>query len=195
MGKRGRNASAVADARAANVLVTGTPGTGKTTLAARLAEATGLEHVDVGAVVKAHQATLSEGRDEHNDAFILDEDALLDHLEPRVGGLGGCVVDHHSSDFYPERWFDRVVVLTCDNTVLYNRLAARGYAAHKITENVQHEIMQCAVEEAREAYGADIVDIRPSETDAHMNANLADLVAWVTRWRQEHLHAAGAPAS
>jgi len=53
---------------------------------------------------------------------------------------GGNIVDHHSCDFFPERWFDLVVVLQCDNTVLWNRLEKRGYSKSKIQENVQCEV-------------------------------------------------------
>ena len=53
---------------------------------------------------------------------------------------------------YTCRWFDLVVVLTCDNTVLYDRLQARNYRDNKIQENVECEIMQVVLEEARESY-------------------------------------------
>jgi broad-specificity NMP kinase len=36
----------------------------------------------------------------------------------------------------------QVVVLTTDNTILYDRLVKRGYSQHKVEENVQCEIMQ-----------------------------------------------------
>ena len=52
----------------------------------------------------------------------------------------------------PCRWFDLVVVLMADNTVLYERLEKRGYEEKKISENVQCEIMQVIAEEARESY-------------------------------------------
>ena len=70
---------------------------------------------------------------------------------------GGFVVDHHSSDFFPERFFDLVVVLQTDNTLLYDRLQKRGYAARKIQENVQCEIMHVPCEEARRSYKEEIV--------------------------------------
>lgn len=38
---------------------------------------------------------------------------------------GGNVVDYHSCDFFPERWFDLVLVMRADNTTLYDRLTAR----------------------------------------------------------------------
>lgn len=50
------------------------------------------------------------------------------------------------------RWFDLVIVLTTDNTILYERLEKRGYEPKKISENVQCEIMAVIVEEARESY-------------------------------------------
>ena len=112
-----------------NVLITGTPGTGKTTLSAEVARRTGMEHVNVGEIVTAQG--LHSGRDEEFDTFILDEDKVVDALEPGMSA-GGKVLDHHSCDFYPERWFDLVVCLQTDNTVLYDRLEARGYAQNKI---------------------------------------------------------------
>jgi adenylate kinase len=38
---------------------------------------------------------------------------VLDHMEERVGGgdgggEGGHVVDYHSCDLFPERWFDPI---------------------------------------------------------------------------------------
>lgn len=38
---------------------------------------------------------------------------------------GYCIVDFHSCDLFPERWFDLVVVLRTDNSILYQRLESR----------------------------------------------------------------------
>lgn len=38
---------------------------------------------------------------------------------------GGYIVDFHSCDFFPERWFDLVVVLRANTAVLYDRLKER----------------------------------------------------------------------
>jgi adenylate kinase len=38
---------------------------------------------------------------------------------------GGKIVDHHGCDWFPERFFQLVVVLRADNTVLWDRLEKR----------------------------------------------------------------------
>ena len=81
-----------------------------------------------------------------------------DYLESLIEA-GGVVVDHHSSDFFPERFFDLVVVLQTDNTVLYDRLAKRGYSTKKIQENVQCEIMHVPIEEAQRSYKPEVVQV------------------------------------
>lgn len=57
-----------------NILVTGTPGTGKTTTSEMIAQVTGLDHVNVGEIVKQKQ--LHEGYLEEFDTHVLDEDKV-----------------------------------------------------------------------------------------------------------------------
>lgn len=38
---------------------------------------------------------------------------------------GGKIVDFHTCEVFPERWFDLVIVLRADNSVLYGRLEQR----------------------------------------------------------------------
>jgi adenylate kinase len=38
---------------------------------------------------------------------------------------GGVVVDYHSCDFFPEDWFDLIVVLRTSTEVLFDRLEKR----------------------------------------------------------------------
>jgi len=134
-----------------------------------LAEASGLRYLGVGDWVK--EQGLHCGWDEEHQSFTLDEDKVLDAMEEQMSE-GANIVDFHSSDFFPERWFDLVVVLTTDNTVLYGRLESRGYHQAKIQENVQCEIMHVSIEEARAAYKPDIVKFLSSNTLEDMSANI-----------------------
>ncbi len=49
---------------------------------------------------------------------------LLDEMEP-IMAPGGVIVDFHSVEFFPERWFDVVLVLTAETHKLFDRLKAR----------------------------------------------------------------------
>ena len=57
-----------------NILVTGTPGTGKSITAMEVAARTGLKHVDCGDL--ARQQSFYEGWDEQYECYILDEDKV-----------------------------------------------------------------------------------------------------------------------
>lgn len=50
---------------------------------------------------------------------------LLDAIEEDVKD-GGCIIDWHACDLYPESWIDLVVVLRADSTTLYDRLQSRS---------------------------------------------------------------------
>jgi adenylate kinase len=88
------------------------------------------------------------------------------------------VVDYHSCELFPERWFDLVTCLTLvdDTATLYDRLAARGYSEKKIRENVECDIFQVVVEEAKEAY--EEVWVRANADADAMEATVEEIAAW-----------------
>ena len=57
-----------------NIVITGTPGTGKTTHAEQLARNTGLKHLSVNQIVK--DEGFHEGKDEETGSWIVDEDKV-----------------------------------------------------------------------------------------------------------------------
>lgn len=178
----GKKSSPAAPSRAKpNILITGTPGTGKSSLAERVASAVSFSQYDVSAVAKEEK--LCAEYDEELDTYVIDEDMVLDHMEERLGAAGGgYVVDYHSCDLFPERWFDLVVVLTCDNSELHDRLKARGYGEKKIAKNVECEIFQTIVEEARESYAPEVVRVCASNSIEDLEANEAAVTEWISEW-------------
>ena len=70
---------------------------------------------------------------------------------------GGNVAEYHSSEFFPKRWFQIVYVVRCDTNILFSRLESRGYNSKKIQNNVEYEIFQMALDEAKSSYDPKIV--------------------------------------
>lgn len=168
---------------APNILVTGTPGVGKSTLCKTLAELTGLQWLEISKIAKEHNCL--EEYDEEYHCPVLDEDKLLDGLE-EVMCKGGNIVDYFSCDFFPERWFDIVFVLRVDNTVLYDRLVTRGYTGKKLNDNVQCEIFQTVLEEAKSSYKEEIVHELNSRTPDELQDNANRICVWLQQWFQEN---------
>ncbi|KAA8572863.1 hypothetical protein EYC84_003432 [Monilinia fructicola] len=92
-----------------------------------------------------------EGWDDELKTWIVDEDKLLDEIEEEVK-QGGYIIDWHACELFPKSWIDLVVVLRVDSTLLYDRLKARNYPEAKLQENLDAEIMEVLLEEARESY-------------------------------------------
>ena len=162
-----------------NILVTGTPGVGKTAVAEALAKRLGLECVGVSALaasIGAHEAW-----DDERACHVLDEDKVLDAMEPKLGA-GGCVVEYHACELFPERWFDLVLVLRASTETLFDRLKERNYADEKLQENLQCEIMQTILEEARESYAPEIVVELTNETPADLDAAGDRVAQWHAAW-------------
>ncbi len=164
-----------------NILITGTPGCGKSQHVAHLKELVDFKFYTVSDVVK--EKGFSDGQDEFGSLFI-DEDALLDDMEPIIAE-GGCIVDHHTCGFFPERFFQLVVVLRTDISTLHARLEARGYPEAKVQNNVQCEIMDVVLNEAAESYDEDIIVELHSDTPEQVAENCQRVLTWISHYMKD----------
>lgn len=79
-----------------------------------------------------------------------------------------------------------MIVVRADSTLLYDRLKARGYVDKKLDENMDAEIMQVLLEEARAAFDEEIVvELRSDDAD-EVERNVERIEAWVRMWREQH---------
>mmetsp|Transcript_103092 Transcript_103092/g.274092 ORF Transcript_103092/g.274092 Transcript_103092/m.274092 type:complete len:176 (-) Transcript_103092:364-891(-) len=171
------------DRRRPNILVTGTPGVGKTTYCEALVQAVGSEmkHLEIGRLVRERK--LYKEWDDDMDCSIFDEDMVCDELEP-ILEEGGYVVDFHSAGFLQDDWFDLVLVLRAETSTLWARLEKRHYSETKIQQNVQAEIFQTCLDEAREAFEESSVQIWEEQ---HNNTDQLDAaVARVSEFIQQY---------
>ncbi|KAH9241811.1 hypothetical protein K456DRAFT_1857272 [Colletotrichum gloeosporioides 23] len=166
-----------------NIIITGTPGVGKTTHCEELARRSGLTHLSVNQVVKDREC--HEGWDDEFQSWIVDEDKLLDAIEAEVAN-GGCIIDWHACDLFPKSWIDLVVVLRVDSTTLYDRLTARKYPEAKLQENLDSEIMEVLLQEARDAFDEEIVVELTSNTSDEMETNVSRVEEWLEQWKKDH---------
>jgi adenylate kinase len=167
-----------------NIIITGTPGCGKTSHAEEfVSQNPEFTHINVSVFAKENGCI--EGFDEERDSGIVNEDKMLDLLEP-MAEKGGLVIDWHCCEIFPERWIDLVVVVRCNNTILYERLEKRGYKQNKITENVECEIMQVLLTEAMENYNKNIVVELQSEDLESLDENVGRISQWLENWKEQN---------
>ncbi|ODV63677.1 nucleoside-triphosphatase [Ascoidea rubescens DSM 1968] len=159
-----------------NIIITGTPGCGKTShcemLVGMLAE---VKHFSISDIAKERKCIAAH--DKLRDCDIVDEDKLLDEIEDDLEE-GGILVDWHACEIFPESLIDLVVVLRCKTDVIYDRLTERGYKNSKIQENLDVEIMEIIVEEARDNYDSSIIVELESNTMEDLEQNCDKISKW-----------------
>lgn len=134
-------------------VITGTPGTGKTTIAKQLAMAIDAEYLSLTQYVKKHR--LYRGLDRQRRTKIVDLARTRRNLEGVLLGVKGfVVVDGHVSEaIVPAHLAKLVIVLRCHPKILETRLRAKKWAANKIRENVLAEILDSCLMAAVGYYG------------------------------------------
>lgn len=98
---------------------------------------------------------------------------------------GGNVVEYHGCDFFPERWFDVVYVVTCDNTILYDRLTKRNYNTKKIQSNIECEIFQTILDEAKESYEDEIIFEIKGDKENDLEENVKSVKEWIEAFNKD----------
>ncbi|KAL7275342.1 factor activating pos9 [Rhizina undulata] len=166
-----------------NIIITGTPGVGKSSHCELLAQQTDLQHLSVNQVAKDRNC--HDGYDEESKSYFVDEDKLLDEIEDDVK-KGGYIIDWHVCDIFPKSWIDLVVVLRADSTILYDRLKERNYPEKKLQENLDVEIMQVLLEEAKDAYDEEIVIELQSNDSDDIDSNVERIASWVSQWTTDN---------
>ncbi|EDO06701.1 Adenylate kinase isoenzyme 6 [Babesia bovis T2Bo] len=150
--------------RGCNILVTGTPGVGKTRLCNHVASELGLTYVNVAELIRDEQ--LHSGWDSELDCSIYDERKLRKALKQRELSRGGFILEFHSVDGIREGDIDHVLVLSAEIEILSKRLSDRGYGDKKIDCNIEAEIFKVCLQDAVDHFGEDKVVELPSNTES-----------------------------
>ena len=115
--------------------ITGTPGTGKSTISKHIQIKTGIPVLDlkntVGNYIIEH--------DTRRDTDVIDIDAWSRDFKYVDGFVEGSIAHYLPCD--------KIVVLRCRPDILRHRLMDRGYTDHKINENCQAEALDVILSE------------------------------------------------
>ena len=134
-------------------VITGTPGTGKTTISTRVAKRMGANYLSVTNLVRGHR--LQTSFDYERRTRIVDlgktRTKIRQLLRRRVGVV---IFDTHLADTIPKELVSMVLVLRCDPRILASRLRAKRWNTKKVRENVLAEMLDSCATLALGYYGA-----------------------------------------
>lgn len=122
------------------LLVTGTPGVGKTTLSSLIAKKDSISAINIGDLIK--NLSLYSRVSKKYDTLIYDPAKVKKALNKRIEGMSSFVIDTHDPESVSFIDFDLIVVMKMDCKTLSARYRQRGYSERKAAENLEAEIME-----------------------------------------------------
>ena len=136
------------------IIVTGTPGVGKTVVARLLAKKMGFTLSSLGDLVK--KEGLHKGFDRKARSYLIDERSARRRLKGyfKDHQKKGIVFETHSvNSIFPRTRGMVAIVLRLDPLVLAKRLRARNWPKLKIWENVESEIIDVSLSDSLKRLG------------------------------------------
>uniref|UniRef100_A0A7C2VI88 Putative adenylate kinase n=1 Tax=Ignisphaera aggregans TaxID=334771 RepID=A0A7C2VI88_9CREN len=135
--------------------ISGTPGTGKTSVGKHLSAKMGIPMIELGNYVIENKLYLYF--DELRNSYVIDEDKVRNSVRRLFEDIGPLIVISHYVEVLPRDILELVVVLRRDPYELISVLNARGWRTHKVAENVEAELLSVCTLNAVEELGEDMV--------------------------------------
>lgn len=147
------------------ITITGTPGTGKTTIS---------EALDIP-VIHLTEFVKEQGLGEQKEEFEVDIPAMVEALEEEVENYDDVVIEGHLAHYCPS---DVCFVLRCDPEVLDERLEERDYSEAKVRENLESEaldiVLAQVVEHQDTVIEIDTTDLSEEEVVADIKEKIGE---------------------
>jgi len=139
------------------ILVTGTPGVGKTAVSQFLASKLKAIHVDLTKLVK--QEKLTSGVDKARKTLIADMKKVSERVQDIIKSYEQDIIidGHYSMNVLPAKNVHLAFVLRRDPEELKKTMEDRGFKNRKLWENLAAEILDVCLWDAVRACGADKV--------------------------------------
>ncbi len=165
------------------IIVTGTPGVGKTAVSEKLATRLGATHVDVADLVKRQKIT--SGYDEKRQTLIADDEKLAKRVQQIIAKTHKTVIveGHYATDTVHKIQVTRVFVLRCHPKQLRQRMEERGFQGAKLRENLAAEILDVCLADAVANVGVDKV-CEVDTTGKTVDATISEIMSILRNKKQ-----------
>ncbi|MHA1754944.1 MAG: adenylate kinase family protein [Candidatus Odinarchaeia archaeon] len=138
------------------IVITGTPGTGKTTISKLLSDKLNIPTFNLTELALSNNLIL--GEDPERDTLIADTNKLSLIITNKIKELKGkAIVEGHYSDITPAILLDCCIVFRTKPDILEMRLKKRNYRKSKILENIQAEILGVCLSDALGKYPHELI--------------------------------------
>lgn len=139
------------------LVITGVPGSGKTSLAKALARKLRCEYIDLNAIAKKHAVLKKSGKE-----FEINLSKLQRFLARFLEGKKSFVLEGHLACEIKIPC-DVVVIMRCNPLVLMKRLEKRKYRKEKVVDNALAEAQDYFVFKVEENYGKNYVEVNTTK--------------------------------
>lgn len=127
-----------------NIIISGTPGCGKTSVAKEVSNLIDSKIISLNELAISDK--FSFDYDKERKTYIVDFEIFLPYVLKKIEEIkqenpSFLIIESHFSDIIPEKFIDYVFILRCEPDELFKRLEKKNYDIKKITENIQAEIL------------------------------------------------------
>lgn len=135
------------------ILITGSPGVGKTTIAVELSKIFHAALIDINGLIKP----LLRWDPALSTNYVIDEEEARELITRKLSGLSSYIIDTVAVNLVNGELIDWCIVLRLNPIELMRRLSLRNWPRCKVIENVLSEVVGSSLSMAIEAFGRDRV--------------------------------------
>lgn len=135
------------------VIIAGTPGVGKTSVAKALSVKINGLHLDLSEI--ALSKNMISYYDELRESYVIDENRLIQEILETLSKVEVVIIDTHYPEIVPNNVIDAVFIIRLHPSILYERLLNKKWSLRKVKENVLAEALSIVALNALEHFGVE----------------------------------------